>query len=163
VIDFDHFKSVNDRFGHSVGNEVLLGTASTIKSVCTGKGRCYRWGGDELAVLLPNHTSREAHAVAERMRDDVAELKFPSYPETVTLSMGIASYPGSCSSRERLFNDADDAARAAKDAGRDQICVAGGATRGDSAPAALRLSPTEMKRALEKVRLWMKLTSTTVL
>jgi diguanylate cyclase (GGDEF)-like protein len=159
MIDFDHFKSVNDAFGHSVGDEVLTGTAAAIKSTCKGKGHCYRWGGDELAVLLPNHTLPEARAVAERMREVVAEVKFPNYPNRVTLSIGIASYPGSCDSSDLLFNEADDAAMAAKKAGRDQLCVAGDATVRGSVRAGLRLSPTEIGRRLDAVRLWVKLES----
>jgi diguanylate cyclase (GGDEF)-like protein len=156
VIDFDHFKSVNDMFGHTVGNEVLIATASIIKSVCKGKGRCYRWGGDELAVLLPNHTSGEAQAVAERMRDAVAAIRVPNYPNTITLSIGVASYPGPCTSSDRLFNDADDAARAAKEAGRDRVSMAGGATETETVSTAVRLSSAEISRRVEKVRLWLR-------
>jgi diguanylate cyclase (GGDEF)-like protein len=124
VIDFDHFKSVNDNFGHSVGDEVLVATSSMIKSVCQGKGLCYRWGGDEFAILLANHTVREGKAIADRIREAVAKVECPSYPKTVTLSIGIASFPGSCASGDQLFDAADHAAKEAKSAGRDRVNVA---------------------------------------
>jgi diguanylate cyclase (GGDEF)-like protein len=117
VIDFDHVKSVNDEFGHIVGDEVLVGTASMIKDVGNQKGRCFRWGGDELAILLPNHTSEEALAVFGRIRQAVAAIKFPSYPKRATLRIDVASYPDSCDSVELLFRIADDAAIKAKKRG----------------------------------------------
>src|SRR5260370_32769306 len=76
MIDIDNFKTVNDRFKHHVGDEVLKDIASAIKSVCESKGRCYRYGGDEIAVLLPNHSLPEARAVAERILGTVAGVKF---------------------------------------------------------------------------------------
>lgn len=127
VIDFDHFKSVNDEFGHSVGDEVLVATSSTVRSVCEGKGNCYRWGGDELAVLLPNHTVHESKAIAHRIGETVAELKSPNYPNKVTLSIGVASYPGCCASARELFDAADAAAKEAKKAGRNRVSIAKGA------------------------------------
>lgn len=122
VIDFDEFAKVNE-FGHPVGDEVLVGTATAIKAVCEGKGRCYRWGGDEFAVLLPNHSSAEANAVAERIRATVAEVKFAGYPQKATLSIGIASYPATFTSTDEFFKAADDAVLAAKKSGRDCIVM----------------------------------------
>src|SRR5581483_2888594 len=123
VLDFDEFGKVNE-FGHLVGDEVLVGTASAIKGVCEGKGRCYRWGGDEFAILLPNHSLAEATAVAERLRAAVAKVKFANYPHKATLSIGVASDPAAYSSAEEFFKAADDAVLSAKKAGRDQIIVA---------------------------------------
>ncbi len=156
VVDFDKFKDVNDTFGHDVGDEVLKGVASAIKTVCKGKGRCYRWGGDELTVLLPNHATSEAAAVAERLRDTVAEIKFRNYPNKVTLSIGVASYPGSCSSGDELFRAADDATRAAKEAGRDRVCIAGGAVGESPASPTTKLSLAERTKRAERVRVWVR-------
>ncbi len=156
-IDIDHFKQVNDCFGHAVGDEVLIGTASTIKSVCNGKGRCYRWGGDELAVLLPNHNLSEAQSVAVRMRETVSGLELKGYSGKITLSIGIASYPDSCDSSEELFKCADEAVYAAKNGGRDRICIAGPVDSPASAPTAPRLSPDEAKKRVEKLRVWVRL------
>jgi diguanylate cyclase (GGDEF)-like protein len=115
---------VNDTFQHDVGDEVLKGIASEIKSACQFKGKCYRYGGDEIAVLLPNHTAAEAYAVAERIRASVARVRFEGYPNQMTLSIGVAAYPGSCPTSDRLFKCADQAMYDAKQNGKNQVRVA---------------------------------------
>jgi diguanylate cyclase (GGDEF)-like protein len=124
MIDIDNFKTVNDRFQHHVGDEVLKGIASAIKSVCESKGRCYRYGGDEIAVLLPNHKLPEAQAVAERILGTVAGVKFEGYPNRMTLSIGVASFPGSCEKGSELLRCADGAMYNAKEGGKNQVRVA---------------------------------------
>jgi diguanylate cyclase (GGDEF)-like protein len=123
-IDLDHFKNVNDSYGHPVGNEVLIGTAAALKIVCAGKGHCYRWGGEELVVLLPNYSSAEAVALAERIRESIGRLQFSGYPNQITASIGVASYPEISSSGDELENDADKAMYAAKNGGRNRVCLA---------------------------------------
>jgi diguanylate cyclase (GGDEF)-like protein len=123
-LDLDYFKQVNDRLGHLVGNEVLLGVASAVKAICAAKGRCYRWGGEELAVLLPNYTCAEAQSLAERIRHGVSKLEFENYPDKMTVSVGVASYPETSTTRERLVDDADNAMYQAKEKGRDQVRAA---------------------------------------
>ncbi|HXX46298.1 MAG TPA: GGDEF domain-containing protein [Candidatus Acidoferrales bacterium] len=158
IIDCDRFKSVNDEFGHSAGDEVLVGIASALKLVCEGKGRCYRWGGDEFAVILPNYNATEACALSERLRDVGAALRFQRCSHKVTFSIGIASYPQTSASTESLFDDADKALREAKYVGRDRIVIAGGELpRNASLPNAERLSQSEIQDRLAKVRLWIKL------
>ncbi len=124
MIDIDNFKAVNDRFQHHVGDEVLKGIASAIKSVCELKGRCYRYGGDEIAVLLPNHSLAEGRAVAERILGAVADVKFEGYPDRMTLSIGVASLPGSCEKGSELSRCADAAMYKAKEGGKNQVRVA---------------------------------------
>jgi len=161
IIDLDKFKSVNDSFGHPIGDQVLLGTASGVKSVCKGKGRCYRWGGDELVVLIPNYSANEARALAERVREVVSLVEFQGYPEKVTLSIGIACYPGTSPSVSQLLADADHALLAAKNGGRDRVCVATGSADAPIPKADERLSQTEVNWRVEKVRLWIKLVNGT--
>jgi len=124
MIDIDNFKTVNDRFKHHVGDEVLIGIASAIKSVCESKGRCYRYGGDEIAVLLPNHSLPEARAVAERILGTVAGVKFEGYPNRMTLSIGVACFPGSCKEGSELLRCADGAMYNAKEGGKNQVRIA---------------------------------------
>lgn len=131
MIDIDNFKQVNDTFQHHVGDEVLKGIASAVKSVCERKGRCYRFGGDELAVLLPNHEIAEAQAVAERLRVSVGRVKFERYPNQMTLSIGVATYPGSCVSRDELFQCADRAMYDAKQNGKNRVSAAGASEQGE--------------------------------
>jgi len=156
VIDFDYFKEINDQFGHSLADEILISVANELKSVCAHKGRCYRWGGDELAVLLPNYSVGESYALADRVRAAIGGLKFDRYPKRVTLSMGISDYPGVTKAPSALFDDADAAVRNAKESGRDQICVAKGAGLTGVAPVP-RLSRAEIKERVDKVRVWLKL------
>jgi diguanylate cyclase (GGDEF)-like protein len=73
-IDLDKFKQVNDLHGHEAGDEVLQGVASVLRTLCAGKGQSYRYGGDEIVVLLPNHSTQEAGSLAERIRQRVERL-----------------------------------------------------------------------------------------
>jgi diguanylate cyclase (GGDEF)-like protein len=123
-VDLDNFKSVNDAFDHLVGNEVLVETAKALKAVCDKKGRCYRWGGEEFAALLPNYALGEAQAVAERVREAISRTEFRSYPHRITASIGVSTCPGTSSSADDLERSADKAMLEAKEAGRDQVCLA---------------------------------------
>src|SRR4029077_5554041 len=113
-IDLDHFKQVNDNHGHLVGNEVLIGVASATKAICAAKGRCYRWGGEELAVLLTNYTCAEAASLAERIRNAVSKLAFKGYSHHITVSVGVACYPETSGTSENLIEQADKAMYQAK-------------------------------------------------
>ncbi len=126
MIDLDHFKRVNDRCGHLVGDQVLKRTAILIKSGCTGKGSCYRYGGEELVVLLPNHGVEEATPIAERIRRSIHEENFVSCPERITVSIGLATFPETTQDCGRLSKDADFALYEAKDAGRNRVSTAKG-------------------------------------
>jgi hypothetical protein len=95
-----------------------------VKAVCAAKGRCYRWGGEELAVLLPNYTSAEAASLAERIRRGVSKLEFQNYPQNVTISAGVACHPETSPTGERLVEDADNAMYQAKQRGRDRVTSA---------------------------------------
>jgi diguanylate cyclase (GGDEF)-like protein len=77
--------------------------------------------------LLPNYSLSETAAVAERIRAAIADLKFANYPRKATVSVGVASYPASFSSKEQFFKAADDALLTAKQAGRDRVVIAEGA------------------------------------
>jgi diguanylate cyclase (GGDEF)-like protein len=122
-VDLDHFKPVNDSFEHVVGDEVLVETAKALNAACDKKGRCYRWGGDEFAVLLPNYSLSEAGTLAERVREAVARTKFKSYPHQMTVSIGVATYPETVSSVDDLLRKADKAMLAAKTE-RNRVCLA---------------------------------------
>jgi diguanylate cyclase (GGDEF)-like protein len=130
-VDIDHFKSVNDTFNHLIGNEVLIETATVLKAACEKKGRCYRWGGDELAVLLPNYNLNEAGALAERVRQAISQAQFKNYPQHLTAGIGVATYPETSGNADDLLRDADIATLAAKEAGKDQVCLAKRASEAD--------------------------------
>lgn len=124
ILDIDHFKHVNDTFGHPCGDEVLIAVAKTINKIVTYKGKAFRYGGEELTILLPNFTSVEAFALAERLRCKIKELSF-SVPEMkVTVSIGIALFTYDLlNSNINIVDCADKALYAAKDNGRDMVCI----------------------------------------
>lgn len=125
TVDLDNFKEVNDTYGHDAGDEVLRRIAAALSAVCERKGSCYRKGGDEFVVLLSNHTMAESVALAERLRAEAARSLGEIGRSSVTLSIGIASYPESVESAGDLFRKADEALYAAKEAGKDGIRTCG--------------------------------------
>jgi diguanylate cyclase (GGDEF)-like protein len=158
-IDLDQFKQINDLYSHQVGDEVLQGVASAIKAVCENKGQAYRYGGDEIIVLFPGHSIREAVSVAEQIRERIVQTKFARYPETVTASIGLASYPESGCKFDELLSKADAAMYAVKDLGGNAIRVAGrespeGSTILDGNVHIIR---SDVASRVEAIELWMSL------
>lgn len=119
LIDIDHFKSVNDTHGHQVGDAVLEGVAAAIAAVAEGKGKAYRYGGEEIIVVLRNYTAQEAIGVAERMRVAVETASPSGIP--VTASFGVSAYPDHAEETKHLFTAADAAVYDAKNNGRNQV------------------------------------------
>jgi diguanylate cyclase (GGDEF)-like protein len=124
MVDLDHFKQINDNYGHPVGDIVLKLVAATIKSVCEGKGTCYRYGGEEIAVLLPNFSLAEAKALAERIRSSISTADCQPVRETVTASLGVAACPETSPDAAQLLADADKALYRAKRDGRNRVQAA---------------------------------------
>lgn len=120
LVDIDGFKKINDEFGHLLGDEVLKQVSSIFLKQTRKNDVVCRYGGDELAVLLPDTNGNNATAVAEKLRRAVADCHFPGVPRPVTLSIGIAEYPVHGASRDELINSADRALYAAKQAGRNR-------------------------------------------
>src|SRR5439155_6627339 len=121
VIDLDKFKTINDTYGHEAGDEVLKKAAEVVRLPCEGKGSCYRYGGDEMVVLLPNLNFQQATAVAEQIRVGIAELKFEKSPENITASIGMTSYPEVTKTFDDIFSDADAMVYQAKDDGGNAV------------------------------------------
>jgi len=124
LVDIDHFKEINDGYGHPVGDRVLKEIARLIDSACLGKGRCYRYGGEEIAVLLPNYSVAEAFSLCERIRIALSLATFEGYPRKVTASFGIGCHPETTELAENLIKDADSAMYEAKRMGRNQVRIA---------------------------------------
>lgn len=121
VIDLDHFKSVNDKKGHSEGDACLDRVVSTLAAIVGRKGKIYRWGsGDEFAVCLPDFSTEEAQVTAERIRRGVEDAK-PGGDITVTTSIGVCASDrvGSKSATE-ILDFADKAMYKAKE-GRNRV------------------------------------------
>jgi diguanylate cyclase (GGDEF)-like protein len=125
MIDLDHFKTVNDNYGHAAGDEILRAVALKIAEVVRGKGEAYRYGGEEISVILPNHSLAEANTVAERIRTEIASVRIASLPDcSVTASLGVATIPGTSETVETLAVDADRAMYDAKHSGRNRVTSA---------------------------------------
>jgi diguanylate cyclase (GGDEF)-like protein len=132
MIDVDHFKRFNDRYGHLAGDAVLREVAQRIDAEMRVSDTGARFGGDEFAIVLPNGSVSDGALVARRVLDAVRRSPIPIAPgisETATLSIGVAAAaprPGTRdfkSLAERLMAEADAALYRAKDAGRDAVVV----------------------------------------
>lgn len=121
MMDVDKFKSINDTHGHAVGDKVLAEVAHRVSTATKGKGDVYRYGGEEFTLLLPNYSTEEATAVAERLRLAIAAQPVAGIP--VTVSFGVSSYPGLSADRDSLMGDADKALYDAKNLGRNLVRV----------------------------------------
>jgi diguanylate cyclase (GGDEF)-like protein len=135
MLDIDHFKSVNDRFGHQAGDRALADFAARVKAGARPSDLVGRYGGEEFCVLLPATAPAEAQAVAERLRAAIAASPLGGLPGTVTVSIGVAACtsPG-CWSLAAITERADAALYAAKGTGRNRV-------------VAIRLAPREARAA----------------
>jgi len=121
MVDIDRFKLVNDRFGHSGGDQVLNAVGRQMVDLLRTNDLVCRWGGEEFLVLLPDTPPEGAQLVANRLRQAIAELR--DLPTTVTVSIGIAA----CTQDETPFDlvaRADEALYRAKNGGRDRVVMA---------------------------------------
>ena len=131
VADIDHFKRVNDSGGHPFGDLVLCGVVDCMRKVLGTKGTLARLGGEEFAVLCPGLGSEAALHLAERLRAEVASLRFPQEQQaaSVTISIGLALFDNERSHNiDSWMRNADDALYVAKDHGRNRV-VASAAVR----------------------------------
>jgi diguanylate cyclase (GGDEF)-like protein len=121
MLDIDYFKSVNDEFGHMVGDDVLRAFAQRVREHLRPEDVCARFGGEEFVVVLPRTTLDAALEVAERLRQGVALSPLLTTPEIqVTVSTGVATLVPGQTVSELLFT-ADAAVYVAKNAGRNQV------------------------------------------
>ena len=123
MIDLDHFKQVNDTYGHEAGDEVLKALAITLAEQCRRGDFACRYGGEEFVVVMPNIITDTAYERAENIRQSLHSLSVPyrHYRLTTTISMGIACYPTNGETRKSILRAADQAMYGAKEAGRDHI------------------------------------------
>jgi diguanylate cyclase (GGDEF)-like protein len=129
MLDIDHFKSVNDRFGHNVGDRVLMTFASVAQASLRSTDLLYRIGGEEFCFLLPDTNLADAISVADRVREDFAGHAFetPKGRATSTVSIGVATAEQVGFDIEKLLAAADAAVYEAKARGRNRVAVAGAA------------------------------------
>ena len=127
LADVDHFKQINDTFGHVLGDKVLRSIAGIFRDSIKGRDIAARIGGEEFALLLPQTTLEGARTVAEQIRSTISRGRICRDQNretigTITVSLGVAAgAPGE--SLDTLMFRADQALYAAKRAGRNQVCV----------------------------------------
>jgi diguanylate cyclase (GGDEF)-like protein len=122
MIDIDHFKAVNDEFGHPAGDHTLAELAARLVAVARASDLLARVGGEEFAWLMPDTGLAEAWQAAERARRAISARPMPGGVGTVTISLGVADRSGA-DGAEELYANADAALYAAKSAGRDLVAV----------------------------------------
>lgn len=121
LIDIDHFKAVNDRYGHEVGDSMLSDFAALLRLGCREKDTIARWGGEEFMVICPETRLAEAEALAQRLCNDVRQHRFP-VAGSRTISIGVACWRPN-DRQKSLSMRADEALYRAKEAGRDRVCT----------------------------------------
>jgi two-component system, cell cycle response regulator len=140
MLDIDHFKRINDRFGHACGDEVLRQVARAIRTQVRGRDLCARVGGEEMALLVPGVDEAPAVALAERLRSQLEALLIdtPQGQVAVTVSIGVAPLRPDSLSLDDLLARADDRLYEAKRNGRNRVCPppAPIPQRAESAPTA---------------------------
>jgi diguanylate cyclase (GGDEF)-like protein len=137
MIDIDHFKRVNDEFGHLLGDEVLRSVSLILKQQLRKMDMVCRYGGEEFAVVVPETTGENALRVAEKLRRQVESFDFPGVPRPVTISCGVADFPTQGLTRDEVVAAADSALYLAKQAGRNRV-KASSAVRRESPASATK-------------------------
>lgn len=121
MIDIDDFKQVNDCHGHQTGDRVLTEVGCSINQSIREMDIAARYGGEELAVIMPDTDKEQASQVGERIREHIEHLKFNSF--SVTVSIGLAELDKKCRTFEALISSADKALYEAKHNGKNQLVV----------------------------------------
>ncbi|MBE0496672.1 MAG: diguanylate cyclase [Campylobacterales bacterium] len=122
IIDVDYFKAINDTFGHSAGDQVLIEMASLLQSSIRDSDVLGRWGGEEFVIICPNTTKHEAAVLAEKIRNIVQVSAFRKGVIRLTCSFGVAHFEPYDNAIDTL-NRADEALYRAKNGGRNQVVV----------------------------------------
>nr|WP_281410704.1 GGDEF domain-containing protein [Ensifer oleiphilus] len=152
-MDIDHFKAVNDRYGHAVGDKVLIECAAVISQAVGGRAFLARMGGEEFSACFPGVDRSQAAAIAEdiRVAFEHALVRAGNTTISATVSIGIA-FVGNKQEASELLSSADRALYAAKAAGRNSVWVIGkdGAARFASGPAAQPAEPAPSPRKSER-------------
>ncbi len=137
MLDIDHFKQVNDTYGHLTGDAVLAALSATLRALLRDYDVVGRFGGEEFAVLLPNTDAVSAEQITERLRGKLAEITVTAgngsgadIPLGVTVSIGVATLADSHRDLDELIAAADDALYEAKAQGRNRVCLISGGPTG---------------------------------
>jgi diguanylate cyclase (GGDEF)-like protein len=125
LLDIDHFKAINDQYGHQAGDDTLRQLAQVLTENLRQYDCAGRWGGEEFILILPGTNLSEASTIAERLRIKTSETKFlleNSTPLSVRISLGIACVSDHYPSLSKFVDAADQALYQAKQSGRNRVC-----------------------------------------
>jgi diguanylate cyclase (GGDEF)-like protein len=130
MVDIDDFKQVNDTYGHSKGDEAIKSLAEILRKTIRSIDVASRYGGEEFTVMLPQTDKKDAHRIAERLRqsfstEGTAQLQIPS----LTISIGLSSFPEDADSIDELIDSADRALYQAKRSGKNRVIVSHGRSK----------------------------------
>lgn len=123
MLDIDHFKRINDGFGHPFGDRVIREVARVLVETVRQVDKVGRYGGEEFLLVLPDTDLGGARTLAERIRTLVAELRFEPEDHRATVSIGLAQWDPAMDSWESLISQADEALYTAKEGGRNRVCL----------------------------------------
>ncbi len=127
VVDIDHFKKINDTYGHLVGDEMLIGCSRILSDHIREEDCLARFGGEEFVILAPSMTGENAQQLAERIRAGMENEKFITRAGgttiRMTISIGISIYPDHAGNENELMSQADKALYKAKAQGRNRVCL----------------------------------------
>lgn len=121
MLDLDHFKQINDRFGHGAGDDALAATGSALRSLLRTSDFAGRYGGEEFLILLPDTDHEGALALGEKLRVAIEAIEVPTIDCEITASIGAATYPLDALDGDTLMRKADRALYAAKAGGRNRV------------------------------------------
>ncbi|MEO8724551.1 MAG: diguanylate cyclase [Acidobacteriaceae bacterium] len=124
MIDIDQFKTVNDTYGHLLGDDVLKQTAALFTQQLRKSDIVCRYGGEEFVILLPELGRNRVLEVADKLRRNVQGFLFPGIPRPITISIGVSHFPANGDCRHELLAAADAALYTAKQSGRNQVVLA---------------------------------------
>jgi diguanylate cyclase (GGDEF)-like protein len=125
LLDIDHFKKVNDTWGHDAGDVVLQRTATAMRGAVREYDKVSRYGGEEFLVICPGADVKFAHDIGNRIRESVEKnrIESPMFTGSVTISIGVSVRGPEHQSTREMLREADEALYAAKDAGRNKVCI----------------------------------------
>jgi len=131
LMDVDHFKKINDTYGHIIGDEVLSNLSTLVLDIVRDSDIVARYGGEEIAIIAPNTNQAESERLAERLRSKIEKMTVAIVGETqenvhVTVSLGVCALSHAITDKEALLEEADQALYAAKKDGRNRTVVSKG-------------------------------------
>jgi diguanylate cyclase (GGDEF)-like protein len=130
MCDIDHFKEINDQYGHQQGDTILREISQILRRNIRSTDIAARYGGEEFVIILPETTQSDARIVAERIRRDVSKHEFPAMapgqpPLGCTISIGVAGFPLNADNKDDLISKADSSMYLAKQLGRNKVILCG--------------------------------------